>query len=320
MALSDIHHNLKVQLRAGIHAALTSFGHHMALITRSLPQATADELLARPDASGYLRSGLSSAQQLVKSLTRHAWSAHGGPPDSLVIQQLLTDIDDAYVLAASSMRTAIRSVFAAETDSAQRPQAVADAIRSQADKLVVSGHGSLSVASGGARTASVLEEGRRRQAAGEHVGKMWVSKLKPTTCRWCRALHGTVIPLDSEFDHGSPAETPHHKLRHVRTPAGAQHFHREIGAPIIFTYPPKVWGFLWGPPRHPECECEIELVSLGAGEGPAQPLPPEPEYEHPYIRASDIAAMSDPQYHSLLSFLTAAVHELRLLIRRLLGL
>jgi len=318
MSLPD---RLRIQLSAGIHAALAAFGHHMALLTRALPQSAADELLSRPDASGHLRSGLSSAQQLASALVRQAWEAGSGPPGSPVLEQLLADISDAYVLAASRMRTAIRDAHASVPSAGpERAAAVAEAIRAQADRLVASGRAALSVASSGSRTASVLEEGLRRQQAGEHLGKMWVSLLKPTTCRWCRALHGTVVPLGAEFDHGEPHETPHHKLRHVRTPAGERHFHRQIGAPIIFSYPPKVWGQLLGPPRHPGCECRIELVPLGAGTGPVQALPLAPEHEHPFVRASDIAALPDAQYHSLLSFITAAVHELRLVLRRILGL
>jgi len=75
MSLPD---RLRIQLSAGIHAALAAFGHHMALLTRALPQSAADELLSRPDASGHLRSGLSSAQQLASALVRQAWDRTSG--------------------------------------------------------------------------------------------------------------------------------------------------------------------------------------------------------------------------------------------------
>jgi hypothetical protein len=338
MSLHEARQRLTAQLGAAVHSALVPFAQQMTLVTRTNPHAAATELLARPDVHGALTAGLARAQRMASGVVRQAWEAGGGPPDSPVLAVLLKDVSDAYAAAAGRFAGAVTAAHhSVQTrtfepgvtppgsqpimeSAGERAGAVATAIRGEADRLLVSNRSTMDVAASGSLTARTLEEGYRLRAAGYTVLKEWVSRLKPTTCHWCRQLHGTVIPLEQEFSHGTVHEFPHSKIRHVRTAAGQHHFHRDIGAPIIMTWPPRVRGRLLGPPRHVRCECELRLHVLGAGEGPPAPAPPAPEHEHPYLRASDIASLPDKQYHSLLAFISAAVHELRLQIRRLLGL
>lgn len=339
MVLSSVRSRLRTQLSAAVHSAYAAFAQQAALVTRTNPQATVHQILARPDVSGHLASGTTQARAQAQAIIRQAWQLGGGLPDSPVLQELLADSGQLWDVAQEGMREAVHQAYESVPpaqfqpgvtppgaqpmmEAAQRrAEAVADAIRSQADRLLVSARASLAVAATHSGTDSVLAQGRELQDAGYRVGKRWVSRLAANTCHWCRQLHGSVVPLDAEFDHGTVHAFGHQHLRHVRTEAGSHRYHRPIGAPIIMTHPPAVWGgHLWGPPRHPECQCTLEIVILGAGEGPEPQLPPEPEQEHPYVHASDIAAMPDAQYSGLLTFVTAAVHELGQLLRRLLGL
>lgn len=65
---------------------------------------------------------------------------------------------------------------------------------------------------------------------GQAIRKVWVTRFRPTTCRTCAKLHGTVIKVRGEFSH-----TAHYGSGN----------------------PPLVYGDLLGPPRHPHCGCRI---------------------------------------------------------------
>jgi hypothetical protein len=334
----DVRQRLRTQLSAAVHAAFATFTRHASLVTQTNPRGSAAHVLDRADVRAALAQGTEEARLAVSALVRQAWEAGGGPPGDITLSKLLSDVIAAYSTAEHEVLSAARDAFESVpvrefmvgvTEPGSQPlmesardraSAVEEAIRNAVDRLLVSNRASVDVAATGSAVAAVLEEGFRRQAAGEHVMKRWRSKKSPRTCHWCWELDGTTIPLEDEFPHGVVHEFPHARLRHVRTPAGARHFHRPIGAPIIFTFPPSVWGKLLGPPRHPQCECWLELVILGAGEGPVPAAPPQPEHEHPFLRASDIASLPPDQYHAMLAFISAAAHELRLLLRRLLGL
>lgn len=64
--------------------------------------------------------------------------------------------------------------------------------------------------------------------------KRWVSRLAPNTCKFCRALHGTVVPIYASF---APAA-------------------------IAAGYPKKyIYAGLFSPPLHPRCQCTCVSVN-----------------------------------------------------------
>jgi hypothetical protein len=81
-------------------------------------------------------------------------------------------------------------------------------------------------------------------------------------------------------------------------------------------------GMLPGPPLHPRCRCRIVLVTVQQEGGQATPgqRSPAPQVAGEHLAASDIRAMPEPRYRSLMAFLRAAAHELGLVLRRLAGL
>jgi hypothetical protein len=59
--------------------------------------------------------------------------------------------------------------------------------------------------------------------------KRWVSRLASNTCKYCRALHGTILPIEKSF---APAA-------------------RKAGFK-------RIYGGLYAPPLHPRCQCRLE--------------------------------------------------------------
>lgn len=314
MALPDgYRERVRSQLSAAVHAAFAQFTQHASLVTRTNPHASAHEVLSRPDVNGHLAAGVAQARETTQALVRQAWSAAGGPADSGTLHRLLADTDALYDAAARRMRMAVQDAYEsvphqefepgvsepgtnpAMEAAHERAGAVATAIRAETSRFLVSNRASVAVAASAAQTDATLEQAQRQQDSGQRVLLRWMSKRSPRTCPWCWELHGTTVPAGTEFPHGEPVVHSHGLLRH----------------------PPQVWGHLYGPPRHPECECRLEIVVTGEGEPPEELPAARPQ--HRYIRASDIAAMPDAEYHALLMFMTAAVHELQLVLRRLLG-
>lgn len=58
--------------------------------------------------------------------------------------------------------------------------------------------------------------------------KTWISRLAENTCRFCRALHGTTIPVGDSFAA----------------------YARRAGVK-------RVYGGLYAPPLHPRCQCRL---------------------------------------------------------------
>lgn len=62
--------------------------------------------------------------------------------------------------------------------------------------------------------------------------KRWVSRLDERTCKYCRGLHGTVVPTNRSF--ARPARLLGYK---------------------------RIYGGLFAPPLHPRCRCRLEPVT-----------------------------------------------------------
>lgn len=86
---------------------------------------------------------------------------------------------------------------------------------------------------------SVFEQASKELKA--HIRKMWVARFGPGTCATCAALHGTIRELGEVFPDDA---------------------HLGSGKP------PKPFGFLGGPPRHPNCRCRLVPLLDGMERGP----------------------------------------------------
>lgn len=302
---------------AALRASLDGPLLRLILAAREHPGLSAAGLLALPGVRANLQIALDSGGRVAASLLAGAWEDGGGDPFSSVLAALKADLERMTGEFPGQLEGMLAEGLApVHEDWAEVTTRVAGAA---VDRLMVRARLTVGVAPSFSRTQAVLAEGRRRQAAGEKVMKSWRSKLRPRTCRWCRLLHGTMIPLEEEFPHGDPVALPQQRTRRVATPAGARRYDRAIGQPVIFTFPPGVWGGrLEGPPRHPECECELVLVTLTDEPMPGPDRGPEPSAS--YVHAADIAALPEARYQALRAFLRAATHELGQILGRLRGL
>jgi hypothetical protein len=310
----------RLSLHLGVVAAASFTGYIRALdaAVRNSPRP-ANQILSRPDLTEALSYSLRVAHGHTATLIQQAWQHGGGDPESIYRHAALSGAAGALNELRGQIDGIVREELGTPApDPAHRiQQAVSDAVT----KVVTRMRMSLESAAGASHTEAVIAEGRQLQQQGQHVMKVWRSRLSRRTCRWCRELDGVMIPLDDDFPHGDPVALEQSRTRRVATPAGVRRYRRSMGQPIILTHPPRVWlGRLPGPKRHPRCECWLELHILTEAGPPPAPLRSEEPAERMYVRASDIAELPEPQYMGLMAFLRAATHELGQVLRRLKGL
>ncbi len=178
--------------------------------------------------------------------------------------------------------------------AAQRSQAAREAAARVFRSIALRNSLSASVAASASQSEATVAQARADAAVtGKTYLKRWVSRRIPgVTCAWCWNLHGAVVGLDEEFPH--PGDEGGRK-------------------------PPRLWrGVLHGPPLHPHCLCEIEITEAPEAPVPEPQATPE-EAPHQYVRSSDIRDLPEERYQGLVAFLRGALHELSLVVRRLLG-
>jgi hypothetical protein len=298
------------QVTAAVQAALAPAARYVALVAQANPLGSAAQLLARPDVGAALAAALEQARSSVAGIVRQQWDL-AGAPDSPLVGWLLADVDRQYG-SLSRLRGLVRQAHAsvpqrrftpgvtppgdspAIAAGNERARAVRDAILAFARQASLRSRLTVSVAEQAARAAVVLAEGHARLAAGEAVRKRWLARRDGRACHWCRNLNGVTIEMGESFlpYRGGPADLAGHGR---------------------LTQPPHPYhGELQGPSLHPNCRCRLMVVT----EVPPkqeQPAPPPA----PFITASQIRAMPEPEYKGLIAFLRAAVHELGQVLRRL---
>jgi hypothetical protein len=327
-------------LTASLHGIFAQLADYIALVVRNNPYGSADALLARPDVEAMVAQALEDARELVTARLESEWNS-ADASQTAYYQHLLDDIEARYASPAH-LRGLIRHAHASVpqahfivgvTPPGTVPSMEAAIQRAAAVRRAIMGFSrdvshrhdlTFQVARTAAQTAAVLEEGAVREAAGEQLKKRWVAKKDGKTCMWCRFLDGTTVPLSAQFPLPGRVAVQHAVPdRRVATEAGEARYHQRIGTKIIWTHPPKPWhGMLPGPPLHPRCRCRIVLVPVQQEGGQATPgqRSPAPQVAGEHLAASDIRAMPEPRYRSLMAFLRAAVHELGMVLKRLAGL
>lgn len=298
-------------LRVSVTSAFTALGSYLALITRNNPHGSPRQLFARPDVIAQFSSALEESRDMALQAVQDAWYAQDGPRGHQVLDHLLDDVERAYSprLLRTMVRTAFLSVPTGQfipgvsmpganpaMESAQeRAQAVQDAVAAFASRALYRNSLTIDVATGYARTEAQLAQ------APPGSYKRWRAHVEsPVCCHWCRALDGVTIPVHESF------------LFHV-APAADLTGHGHL------TQPPRPYkNRLPGPRLHPNCRCWLEILP-----GPeAEPVPSESGQVAPisapsYLSASEIRAMPEENYGSLMAFLRASAHELGQLLRRL---
>lgn len=295
-------------LQRTIQGSLAEFTQHMMLVIKTNPTASISELLTRPDVYAQLTSSLVTAQQAAQSAVQQAALLSGSTP-SPYQQSIAQDVNDAYSQAPQQIKTAVTRAFHSipshefevgvdqpgtnpvSQAAHDRAAAVHAAMVSQSASLALRNGLSVDVAGARSHTDATLQDAQQQYDGGADIWLQWNSRKQPgVTCPWCWDLDGQRVRPGQEFQHPQP-----------------------IGkrkAPKLYK------GTLHGCPLHPNCECWLTIVT-----GDAAPVPdviPESP-QHAYISSVDIAQMPEENYHGLLSFLHAALHELGKVLSRLLG-
>lgn len=306
---------LVTQLSASVTSVFAALGSYLALITRNNPHGTSRQLYARPDVEALTGSALDEARDSALAAVEQAWGDEGGPAGHAVLGHLLNDVERAY--SPRLLRAMVRAAYLSVTtgqfvpgitppganpameSAQQRAQAVQDAVTAYARRALHRNALSIDVAAGHARTEAQLAEAR---SSGKQLYKRWRAHTESATCcHWCRGLDGVTIPLDESFIY-------------YIGPAVDLSGHGHL------THPPRPYkNRLPGPKLHPNCRCWLEIVPE-----PTAAVPPGGSQEPPaplpgFLAASEIRAMPEEKYGSLLAFLRAATHELGHMLRRLAG-
>lgn len=295
---------------AAVRAVLDEAARYIELVTAGDPHGSAAALLHRPDVGAVLQEALSEAQQAAADAVADVWASHGAP-ETPALSELLADVDRQ--LSSLAHLHGLITHAHAQAPPDRRAAAVRAAVLKFGRESGLRSRLTYSVAAGAARTEAVLAAGYADRESGKVVLKRWRAHVeRPQCCHWCRKLNGVTVGLDQSFLPflGGPVR--------LRSQA--------------LTHPPRPYrGQLQGPLLHPFCECRLEIVlasnagheSVGEGGGrelvpPSGAVPPSSPVTA--LAAADIRALSEEKYRALHAWLSAAIHELGLMLERLAGL
>jgi hypothetical protein len=308
--------NLRNSVTTAVAHALDQYATNLALVIRANPQGDITAILTRPDVVASLSASLAAARANALAALEVAYGLHGAELGSDLHTALQQDIERAYEQAPARLAQAVAQAWTAVPMrayapgisplgtnpqvqvAAQRAHAARTAVATVAGDIALRNGLSVDVAASGGRTDAILAEAAQREAEGATpLAKRWVASMDgrdPRSCLWCRALHGTEVPIAQQFPHPGPLEGHN---------------------------PPRLYrGVLHGPPLHPNCRCHLAVTDLEPGAGPRvvspQPGPPAGLM----VSSADIAALPEDRYHALAHFLRSAIHELGQVVRRLVGI
>lgn len=328
------------QLGAAVLAPLAELAGYLALITRTNPRGSADALLGRPDVAAALAAAMGEGRESAMTWIEQGWLEAGAAENLPAYARLQGDISRIFG-DPGHLRGLIRHAHASvprdpftpgahapgdtpdSAAAAARAEAVRDAVTRWGRQASQRARMALSAAQGYGQTAAALEAAQLFLEGGERVMKRWARNPLSDSCTWCRRLDGVTLGLKESFAPylGGPVVLHSASARRVATPAGSARYKLPVGAPIIYTHPPRLYhGDLQGPLLHPFCECKLEIVRAPGGQavpseqaaGRGHPAPPGG-----FLAASDVRAMPEDQYQADLAFLRAAAQELGQVMRRL---
>ncbi len=254
LALVAIEARVRQEVEDAIAAAATAIGVALAAILAAPPVTLIGiTLIADPRVYAALTGKLAAARRRSKEAVASGY--HGAAavalarsrrdfaddnielpelPDTLT--RLDADLDTMFRHAEGDIANSVRLAFdGVQGDDAAvvRPVVVDQALQQAAARLQRRAAASAGVAVH--RAASDAQQAiwlQQQMNADTVYRKRWVA-ASAQPCGMCRALHGSIVALDAEFDHNAASDD-----RDWRP----------------------VWRGLQGPPRHPDCRCQLELV------------------------------------------------------------
>jgi hypothetical protein len=324
------------EISSVVRQSVAEAAGYLALVTRTNPRGTADELLRRPDTDAVLLQALDEARQSAEEVVRQAWYSAGDlTSEDETLGHLLDDIGRIFGSLAH-LRGLVRHAHASvprqrftpgvhrpgehpdQRAVEQRADAVRDALLNWGRQAALRARMAVHMAEGTGASAAVLADALVREASGERLRKRWRAHTESASCcYWCRKLNGVTIGLRESFAPylGGPVAMPQSQERHVATPAGERKYGLPAGRKIVYTQPPRPYhGKLQRPLLHPFCRCWLEIVRI---DGSTDMSPDEGEPSASFLSADDVRDMPDDEYEADRAFLQAAVHELDQLLKRL---
>lgn len=272
--------DLQAALESGsfLNASGDRYASYVAQIIRNNPNKSVYDILGRSDVQGLadqltatsldrtiatLRGAHSLGTTVGVNHLRSEAKALGlslppkpvPPLTSNYLSAVETDMQSAVNLLGPSLRQATTSTFTdvatqdenatnlpkdlANRRAARARQEMERAGRRLSNRARAAG----SVVASRAYTEAQLTHMQEIQEAnpGVAIRKVWVTSFGANTCGTCAALHGTVLDLDVEYDHGQS----------------------------FTTKPPAVYQDLNGPPRHPSCNCRVSIYLESFGDAAA---------------------------------------------------
>jgi hypothetical protein len=334
--------DLGQQLSSAVRQAAAEAAAYLALVTRTNPRGSADDLLKRPDTDAVLQGMLDSSRLAAQDVVRQHWGETGAAgSDDDTLGHLLNDVDRTFGDLAH-LRGLVRHAHASvpqrhftrgvttpgdnpsQRAAEERSDAVRDALLGWARTAALKARMTERMAEGAGHTAAALAGAHSRASRGERLMKRWRSHPEsPTCCIWCRRLNGVTIGLGDSFEPhlGGPVALPQSQPRRVRTPAGEQRYGLPIGERVIYTSPPRPYrGKLQGPLLHPYCRCRLEIVRVSdSGTISVRDMSGGSADPGGYLTAAGIRDMPEDQYQADRAFLEAAAARLDQVLKRLAG-
>jgi hypothetical protein len=230
---------LMASARSAFQAAGDEAVEYVELVLANNPTADPADILRRADVRQATSLPFREARTRTSAAIRAAWStgvARGraaGNADLAILgiasyrDALLADVRTNSLNARARISNAVLS--GGSLDAIPR-----DLGNRAAIGVNVSGHRAYNAAKLRAFEVAMAKK-------GVTVRKVWVTRFRPTTCRTCAALHGTVRNLSEPFPttaHMGPGN------------------------------PPNVYIDLNHPPRHPNCGCRVVPFIVGMSQEP----------------------------------------------------
>ncbi len=312
--LAAIEERVLTQVGARLSDITNHFGAYLASVLRDGPVITGHELVSRDDIYNTLKTVLDGAQARIEAQIRAGYrasaaSARAGtektlpgftsppPPaeDPPYLAAIVAALVIAFAVALSDILASIQSAFdgvkgTAAAVVAARILATHTAVDRAVRRLGVRARSAVSVAvnRGYTDAQAVVIDAYMTAHPSVPMRKQWVATAADP-CPSCRALNGTILPVDAEFD---PYVAASDKWR-----------------------PPKVWRDLQGPPRHPNCRCRLLYLPSDGGQVQQITSADPPAGTPTRLSAADVRNMPAQRFNALVSYFKAAARKLISLIR-----
>lgn len=288
--LATVEQRVRDTTNARLGAVGYSIGGILAAALAAAGTVSVIELLSRPDIHRAITAALDAAASYVAATVRAGYragvrAAKRGEPDETWINAVLDDVQAAFAAVRLDLDDSLRAAHTRTADADRDTQiaAVRDAVDRTMRRLGVRVN-----AAGAAAVHRGYSDGQLAEHADAEdyiaLVKRWeVRSANP--CPACRALHGTVLPLDAEFD--------------------------PLASDDPGFIPPRTYRDLTVPPRHPNCRCRIVIELSPASGDLRQTLDDTRLTSATYLDADAIRRMPAAQYEALIAFLGAALQRIR---------